>query len=85
MGSHLLGLSSLSGLYLGWAALGGYLTGCYPFYWLNPDFVGSKEAVAAYCMGFVALAPLSKLPHLLTTFLANKNSVCLETRLYRSA
>ncbi|OAA73001.1 hypothetical protein LEL_08785 [Akanthomyces lecanii RCEF 1005] len=58
MGSHLLGLSSLSGLYLGWAALGGYLTGCYPFYWLNPDFVGSKEAVAAYCMGFVALAPL---------------------------
>ncbi|KAJ6781661.1 hypothetical protein PWT90_01411 [Aphanocladium album] len=58
LGAHLIGLSSLSGLYLGWATLGGHLTGCFPFYWLNPEFVGSNEAVAAYCMGFVGLAPL---------------------------
>lgn len=56
----MLGLSSLSGLYLGWATLGGEVTGCFPFYWMNEDFVGSKEAVAAHCMGFVALGPLSE-------------------------
>ncbi|KAJ2972178.1 hypothetical protein NQ176_g7304 [Zarea fungicola] len=59
LGSHIFGVSSLSGLYLGWAALGGYVTGCFPFYWLNPLYVGSLEAVFAYCMGFVCLALLS--------------------------
>ncbi|OAA53538.1 hypothetical protein ISF_08699 [Cordyceps fumosorosea ARSEF 2679] len=58
LGAHFIGLVVLSGLYLGWASLGGHLTGCYPFYWLNPDHVGSKEAVAAYCIGFIGLAPL---------------------------
>lgn len=60
IGSHLLSLVFLSGLYLGWAAIGQLLTGWYPFFWLDKEQVGSEEAVTAYCIGFVILAPLSK-------------------------
>ncbi|KAL2203843.1 hypothetical protein CC79DRAFT_1371864 [Sarocladium strictum] len=58
IGSHLLGLVVSSGLYLAWAALGKYVTGWDAFFWLNKEEVGSEEAVTAYCMGFVLLAPL---------------------------
>lgn len=60
IGSHLLGLVFLSGMYLGWAAIGKLLTGWFPFFWLDFEQVGSEEAVTAYCIGFVILAPLSK-------------------------
>lgn len=60
IGSHLLGLVFLSGMYLGWAAIGELLTGWYAFFWLDSEQVGSEEAVTAYCMGFVILAPLSE-------------------------
>lgn len=59
----MLGLSGFSVLYLIWGVIGGRLSGCYPFYWLNPMFIGGIESVAAHCIGFVALAPLSKPPH----------------------
>jgi hypothetical protein len=59
IGSHLFGLVVSSGLYLGWASLGKYLTGWDAFFWLDKEEVGSEEAVTAYCMGFVLLAPLS--------------------------
>lgn len=49
-----------SGLYLGWAAIGSVLTGVYPFFWLNEDEVGSREAVVANCIGFVALSPFGE-------------------------
>ncbi|TQV93680.1 hypothetical protein V2A60_004149 [Cordyceps javanica] len=58
IGSHVLCLSWICAMYLGWAALGGHLTGCFTFYWLNPKFVGSMEAVALYCVAFIGLAPL---------------------------
>lgn len=61
LGSHLFGLIFLSGAYLGWATIGETLTEWYPFYWLDEFEVGSQEAVIAYCMGFVLLAPTSKL------------------------
>ncbi|KAH8168752.1 hypothetical protein LIA77_10878 [Sarocladium implicatum] len=58
IGSHLFGLVVSAGLYLAWATLGKYLTGWDAFFWLNKKEVGGKEAVTAYCMGFVFLAPL---------------------------
>ena len=51
----------LCGGYLVWAAVGKATTGVYPFFWLDGAQVGSKEAVSAYCMGFVMLAPISML------------------------
>ncbi|KAI5458768.1 hypothetical protein BGZ63DRAFT_427140 [Mariannaea sp. PMI_226] len=51
-------LTVFAGLYLGWAALGIYLTGRYPFFFLDEDEVGSREAVVAYIIGFLALAPI---------------------------
>ena len=56
----MLGLVFLAGLYLGWAAIGQLLTGWFPFFWLDVEQVGSEEAVTAYSIGFVILAPLSK-------------------------
>ncbi|KAM3432693.1 hypothetical protein MY4824_006430 [Beauveria thailandica] len=56
---HMFKLSAFSVLYIIWGVLGGHLSGCYPFYWLNPMFVGGIESVVAHCMGFVALAPLT--------------------------
>jgi hypothetical protein len=47
-------------LYLGWAAIGKALTGWYAFDWLDKGKVGSEEAVTAYCIGFVFLAPISE-------------------------
>lgn len=58
IGSHLLGLIVAAGVYLGWAALGKFVTGWDAFFWLEKEEVGSEEAVTAYCMGFVLLAPL---------------------------
>ncbi|KAH7127467.1 hypothetical protein EDB81DRAFT_662623 [Dactylonectria macrodidyma] len=58
IGTHVLGLLFLAGLYLGWAAIGHLLTGWFPFFWLDEAQVGSQEAVAAYCIGFVLLAPM---------------------------
>ncbi|KAH7131584.1 hypothetical protein B0J13DRAFT_106838 [Dactylonectria estremocensis] len=58
IGTHVLGLLFLTGLYLGWATLGHLLTGWFPFFWLDESQVGSQEAVAAYCIGFVLLAPI---------------------------
>lgn len=61
IGSHTLGLLFCSGLYLGWAGIGKALTGWYAFDWLDKSVVGSGEAVAAYCVGFVLLGPISML------------------------
>ncbi|KAF7552657.1 hypothetical protein G7Z17_g4184 [Cylindrodendrum hubeiense] len=58
IGSHVLGLLFLAGLYLGWAAIGKVVTDWYPFFWLDESQVGSQEAVTAYCIGFVLLAPI---------------------------
>jgi hypothetical protein len=60
IGSHVLGLVFFSGLYLGWAGIGKALTGWYAFDWLDKSIVGSEEAVTAYCIGFVFLAPISE-------------------------
>ncbi|KAG5973966.1 hypothetical protein E4U55_000161 [Claviceps digitariae] len=58
VGSHMLGLMALSGLYLGWAAVGKSVTGEAPFFWMDEAQVGSKEAVSLYSIGFVLLAPM---------------------------
>ncbi|KAL7792128.1 hypothetical protein V8C37DRAFT_402540 [Trichoderma ceciliae] len=59
IGAHLFGLLVLAGLYLGWAAIGHAATGWYSFFWLDLTEVGSQEAVTAYCIGFVLLAPIT--------------------------
>ncbi|KAF4587876.1 hypothetical protein GQ602_004569 [Ophiocordyceps camponoti-floridani] len=58
LGSHFLGVMFLSGLYLAWAAVGQSLTEVYPFFWMDEEEVGSKEAVTAYCIAFVFLSPI---------------------------
>ncbi|KJZ71358.1 hypothetical protein HIM_09241 [Hirsutella minnesotensis 3608] len=58
LGSHFFGLMVNAGLYLAWAACGKAWTGADAFFWLNEEEVGSKEAVTAYCMGFVLLSPI---------------------------
>ncbi|KAG6007690.1 hypothetical protein E4U21_005651 [Claviceps maximensis] len=58
VGSHMLSLMALSGLYLGWAAIGKSVTGEAPFFWMDEAQVGSKEAVSLYSIGFVLLAPM---------------------------
>ncbi|KAG5989613.1 hypothetical protein E4U43_004469 [Claviceps pusilla] len=58
VGSHMLGLMALSGLYLAWAAIGKSVTGEAPFFWMDEAQVGSKEAVSLYSIGFVLLAPM---------------------------
>lgn len=63
IGSHVLGLIASSGLYLGWAAIGKAFTDWDAFNWLNPDNVGSNEAVAVYCIGFVLLSQISRFLH----------------------
>lgn len=60
IGSHLFGLIFSAGMYIGWAAIGKLITGWYAFDWLDVNKVGSEEAVTAYCIGFVILAPLSE-------------------------
>ncbi|KAH8130553.1 hypothetical protein FP744_10003857 [Trichoderma asperellum] len=57
--AHIFSLLVLAGLFLAWAAIGRAATGVYSFFWLDPQEVGSQEAVAAYCIGFVLLAPIS--------------------------
>ncbi|PTB43626.1 hypothetical protein M441DRAFT_135928 [Trichoderma asperellum CBS 433.97] len=56
--AHIFSLLVLAGLFLAWAAIGRAATGVYSFFWLDPQEVGSQEAVAAYCIGFVLLAPI---------------------------
>ncbi|GJN72558.1 hypothetical protein PLICBS_006631 [Purpureocillium lilacinum] len=58
LGSHFVGLMAMCGLYLGWAAIGKALTGEFPFFWLDEEEVGSKEAVTTYCVGFVFLSQI---------------------------
>ncbi|POR33502.1 Uncharacterized protein TPAR_06280, partial [Tolypocladium paradoxum] len=58
LGCHFFGLMFNCLLYLAWAAFGKAVTGSWPFFWLDEAEVGSKEAVTAYCMGFVMLAPI---------------------------
>ncbi|KAL7944189.1 hypothetical protein V8C42DRAFT_358426 [Trichoderma barbatum] len=59
IGAYLFGLVIFAGLYLGWATIGHAATGLYSFFWLDQALAGSQEAVAAYCIGFVLLAPIS--------------------------
>jgi hypothetical protein len=58
VGVLVLSLILVSCLYLGWAAIGKALTGWSAFFWLSEKDVGSREAVAAYCLGFVGLSLL---------------------------
>ncbi|UKZ80309.1 hypothetical protein TrVFT333_008067 [Trichoderma virens FT-333] len=58
IGAYIFALVVLAGLYLGWAIIGHAATGVYPFFWLDEAEVGSQEAVTAYCIGFVLLAPI---------------------------
>jgi hypothetical protein len=60
IGSHIFGLVAFAGVYLGWAAIGKSLTDWWAFDWLDVSKVGSEEAVTAYSIGFVLLAPTSK-------------------------
>lgn len=46
--------------YLGYAAIGKLLTGHSAFFFLDEDVVGSKEKVAAYCIGFISMAAASE-------------------------
>ncbi|KAG8161265.1 hypothetical protein KVR01_009529 [Diaporthe batatas] len=57
--THLFASIGSAALYLGYAAIGGKLTGDNAFFWLDESIVGSKEKVTAYCTGFVALAAAS--------------------------
>ncbi|KAL7963827.1 hypothetical protein V8C34DRAFT_7500 [Trichoderma compactum] len=56
--AYLFALVVFAGLYLGWAYIGHAATGIYPFFWLDPAEAGSQEAVTAYAIGFVLLAPI---------------------------
>ncbi|TEA12385.1 hypothetical protein C8034_v006168 [Colletotrichum sidae] len=58
VGAHTLGVTFCAGLYLGWAAIGKIETGADAFYWLDEKLIGSREAVVASSIGFVALAPI---------------------------
>lgn len=55
-------------LYLAFAAIGKMSTGHNPFFWMDEDIVGSKEKVAGYCTGFVAMAAASECPRHSPTF-----------------
>jgi hypothetical protein len=55
--SHIFGLTFFTAAYLGWASFGKLLTGHNAFFWMDDSNVGSREAVAGYCAGFVSLAP----------------------------
>ncbi|KAL7921830.1 hypothetical protein ACQKWADRAFT_115178 [Trichoderma austrokoningii] len=57
-GAHIFSLLVFAGLFLGWAAIGHAATGVYSFFWLDKAQVGSQEAVTAYSIGFVGLAPI---------------------------
>jgi hypothetical protein len=46
--------------YLGWAAIGNTMTGHYPFFWMDPEEMGSARLVAAYAAGFVGMGPASE-------------------------
>ncbi|ODA76850.1 hypothetical protein RJ55_07366 [Drechmeria coniospora] len=76
LGFHVLGLLCASVLYLGWAALGRAVTGDSPFFWLDEDEVGSKMAVATYCVGFVLMSQLM--------FILMQGLVGIREGLYRS-
>ncbi|KHN93754.1 uncharacterized protein MAM_08395 [Metarhizium album ARSEF 1941] len=57
IGSSIICTMALSGLYLAWGAIGKSICGKYPFFWMDEEQVGSKEAVSIYCIGFLFLAP----------------------------
>ncbi|KAL6910164.1 hypothetical protein GGI43DRAFT_378157 [Trichoderma evansii] len=57
--AHIFSLLVLAGLFLGWAVIGKAATNWYSFFWLDQKEVGSQEAVTAYCIGFVLLAPIT--------------------------
>jgi hypothetical protein len=54
--SHIFAIQFLAALYLGWAAIGKLLTGHNAFFWMDAKIVGSREIVAAHCIGFVTLS-----------------------------
>ncbi|TWU71246.1 hypothetical protein ED733_002266 [Metarhizium rileyi] len=58
IGSSIIGTMVLAGLYLVWGAMGKSVCGNYPFFWMDEEQVGSKEAVSVYCVGFILLAPM---------------------------
>lgn len=49
---------TLLAAYVGWAAVGKRVTGHGPYFFLDPDVVGSSGQVALYSTGLVALGPL---------------------------
>lgn len=54
--SHLFGIVFFAALYLVYGGIGAKLTGHHPFFWMDEKIVGSKEKVAGYSSGFIALA-----------------------------
>ncbi|EFY95902.1 hypothetical protein X797_010896 [Metarhizium robertsii] len=56
IGSSILCTAALSGLYLVWGGIGKSVSGKFPFFWMDEEQVGSKEAVSLYCTGFVGLS-----------------------------
>ena len=46
--------------YLAYAAFGWMLTGYPAYFWMDPNVVGKRKFVAAYCTGFVLLGPIGK-------------------------
>ncbi|CEJ92723.1 hypothetical protein VHEMI08356 [[Torrubiella] hemipterigena] len=58
VGRHVFGLMAFNVLYLLWGQIGKAVSGCYPYFWMDASKVGSLEAVTAYSIGFVLLAPI---------------------------
>ncbi|ETS06786.1 hypothetical protein M419DRAFT_67714 [Trichoderma reesei RUT C-30] len=59
IGGYLFALLVFAALYIGWAFIGHAATDVWPFFFLDAAQVGSTEAVVAYSIGFVLLAPIA--------------------------
>ncbi|KAK1251268.1 hypothetical protein MKX07_005823 [Trichoderma sp. CBMAI-0711] len=59
IGGYLFALLVFAALYIGWAFIGHAATDVWPFFFLDTAQVGSTEAVVAYSIGFVLLAPIA--------------------------
>ncbi|KAK4450809.1 hypothetical protein QBC34DRAFT_65872 [Podospora aff. communis PSN243] len=55
--SHVFSIIAVLLCYLGWASFGHWLTGEYPFFWMDREVMGYTETVAAYSVGFLGLGP----------------------------
>ncbi|KAL6880809.1 hypothetical protein J3F83DRAFT_710679 [Trichoderma novae-zelandiae] len=59
IGGYIFALVVFAALYIGWAFVGHAATNVWPFFFFDATQVGSTEAVVAYSIGFVLLAPIA--------------------------